>query len=120
VLLRQLVGGLGRTHALGDLLQPGQNLLDLPAAPDPEPTRRLRDRSPVQVSTRSPTPDSPRKVTGFAPKATPSRVISASPRVISAARELSPDSMPSATPTAIAMTFLSAPPSSTPTTSELV
>ena len=59
-------------------------------------------------------------MTGFAPSATPSRVISARPRVISAAREFSPDSRPSAMPTAIAITFLSAPPSSTPTTSAVV
>src|SRR5438034_2544206 len=43
------------------------------------PNVRLRDRSPVQVRTRSPTPAIPRKVSGFAPSATPSRVISASP-----------------------------------------
>ena len=52
-----------------------------------------------------------------APSATPSRVISASPRVISAARELNPSPSPSAMPVATAMTFLSAPPSSTPVTS---
>ena len=54
------------------------------------PTRRLRDRSPVAVSTRSPRPDRPMKVSARAPSATPRRVISARPRVISAARAFSP------------------------------
>ena len=64
-------------------------------------------------------PASPAKVSGSAPMATPSRVISASPRVISAARGLLPSPSPSRIPAAMAITFLSAPPSSTPTTSSL-
>ena len=79
------------------------------------PTVRLRDRSPVAVSTRSPSPDRPMKVSASAPRATPSRVISARPRVTSAARALRPRPMPSAMPVAIASTFLTAPPTSTPT-----
>src|SRR6266699_3792683 len=57
---------------------------------------------------------SPANVDGSAPSATPNRVISASPRVISAARVLWPIPSPSRMPAARAMTFLSAPASSTP------
>ena len=46
-------------------------------------------------------PASPAKVSGSAPIATPSRVISASPRVISAARGLCPSPRPSRIPAAI-------------------
>ena len=67
---------------------------DLRRAPCPRassrPTWRLRDRSPVAVSTRSPRPDRPMKVSARAPSATPSRVISARPRVTSAARAFRP------------------------------
>src|SRR5437773_1770622 len=55
--------------------------------------------------------------TSSAPSATPNRVISASPRVIRAARVLWPMPSPSKMPAARAMTFLSAPASSTPSTS---
>src|SRR6266545_668663 len=51
------------------------------------------------------------------PSATPRRVISARPRVISAARVLKPRPRPSRMPAASAITFLRAPASSTPTTS---
>ena len=54
------------------------------------------------------------------PSPCPSRVISASPRVISVARVLSPKPMPSAMPAAMAITFLTTPPTSQPTTSGLV
>src|SRR3569832_1559580 len=54
------------------------------------------------------------------PIATPSRMISARPRVTSAARALAPKPRPSAMPAAIASTFLTAPPTSTPITSSLV
>ena len=61
------------------------------------------------------------KVSARAPSATPSRVISARPRVISAARAFRPERrMPSAMPVAIASTFLTAPPTSTPTGSSEV
>ena len=60
------------------------------------------------------------KVIGSAPSAAPSREVSASPRVMRLALVLSPKPMPSAMPTARAMTFLTAPPSSQPTTSALV
>src|SRR3989442_5561724 len=52
------------------------------------PRLRLRDSAPVAVRMRSPIPASPAKVNGSAPSATPNRVISARPRVISAARGL--------------------------------
>ena len=54
------------------------------------------------------------KVFASAPSATPSRVISARPRVTRAARAFRPSCMPSAMPVAIASTFLTAPPTSTP------
>ena len=84
------------------------------------PSARLRERVPVDVSTRSPSPASPASVAGSPPSVTASRVISASPRVTSAARVFSPSPRPSARPVATAMTFLSAPPTSTPMTSRLV
>ena len=52
--------------------------------------------------------------------ASPSRVSSASPRVMTAARVLSPVPRPSAMPEAMAITFLSAPATSQPITSGLV
>src|SRR6266516_2652848 len=81
------------------------------------PSERFRDSGPVAVRIRSPIPARPANVAGSAPSATPSRVISASPRVISAARVLCPRPSPSRIPAARAITFLSAPPSSTPSTS---
>ena len=80
----------------------------------------VRDSGLVQVAIRSPMPVRPAKVSGRPPIATPSRVISASPRVISPARVLSPAPSPSPMPTAIAMMFLSTPPSSQPSRSVLV
>src|SRR5436190_22109179 len=85
--------------------------------PSATPRVRLRDRAPVAVRIRSPMPARPANVIGCAPSVTPSRVISASPRVIRAARVLNPSPRPSRIPAARAITFLSAPASSTPTTS---
>ena len=65
-------------------------------------------------------PARPAKVCWSAPSAAPSLEISASPRVISIAVVLTPRPMPMAMPTAIAITFLTAPPSSHPMTSGLV
>ena len=65
-------------------------------------------------------PASPLKVIGSPPMAMPSRLSSASPRVITAARVLSPVPRPSAMPEAIAMTFFSAPATSQPMTSWFV
>ena len=59
------------------------------------------------------------KVAACAPQASPMRLISARPRVSRAARLLCPSPSPSQTPAAMAMTFFSAPPSSTPSTSVL-
>ena len=56
----------------------------------------------------------------WAPIATPRRLISAIPLVISAAFVLSPQPSPSAVPAARAMTFFNAPPSSIPRISGLV
>src|SRR5581483_1727313 len=81
------------------------------------PSARLRLSCPREVRIRSPIPARPAKVSGSAPIATPSRVISARPRVRSAARGLWPRPRPSRMPAAMAITFLSAPPSSTPLTS---
>ena len=65
-------------------------------------------------------PARPASVCASPPIATPSRVSSASPRVITAARVLSPTLSPWAMPVAMATTFFSAPPSSQPITSWLV
>src|SRR3989442_11419193 len=81
------------------------------------PSWRLRERLPVHVRTRAPKPASPARGAGSAPSAPATRVISASPRVMSAARAFSPRPSPSTRPVAIAITFFSAPPVSTPTTS---
>src|SRR5712664_1212899 len=85
--------------------------------PSATPRPRLRDSAPVAVRIRSPRPANPAKVIGWAPSATPSRVISARPRVINAARVLNPRPSPSRIPAASAITFFKAPPSSTPITS---
>ena len=56
----------------------------------------------VAVSTRSPRPESPMSVSGFAPSALPNRVNSAKLRASRAARALSPRPMPSTIPQAMA------------------
>src|SRR6185503_3433724 len=71
----------------------------------------------VHVSTRSPSPVRPASVSRRAPAAQARRAISARPRVMSPACAFRPRPRPSATPAAMAMTFFSAPPISTPTTS---
>ncbi len=78
------------------------------------PRRWLRDSGDPHVAITSPIPARPAKVSGLAPAAMPSRVISARPRVISPALPLSPNPSPSAAPAAMATTFLSAPHNSTP------
>ena len=85
--------------------------------PSSWPTRWFRLSSPVQVRTRSPIPANPEKVSFRAPRATPSLVISTSPRVMSAALEFSPNASASTMPAAMAMTFFRAPATSTPVTS---
>ena len=71
----------------------------------------------MHVAIRSPIPASPAKVAGSPPSASPNRLISLSPRVTTVARVLSPVPSPSAMPEAMAITFLSTPPSSHPMTS---
>ena len=88
--------------------------------PSRTPNEWLRDSGDMQVAMRSPTPASPAKVTASPPRAVPSRIVSASPRVMIDALELSPMPSPSAMPTASAMTFLTAPQISVPTTSDAV
>src|SRR5260370_23805317 len=83
------------------------------------PTVRFRLRSPVQVNTRSPKPVRPDRVCALPPMATARRVISASPRVMSAAIALCPSPIPCNTPSPMATTFLIEPPTSTPIGSEL-
>ena len=84
------------------------------------PTVRLRLSGLVHVAIRSPNPVRPGNVRGSPPIATPSRVISARPRVSTIALVLSPSPNPSAMPAAMATTFFSAPPNSQPVTSGLV
>ena len=88
----------------------GEDLGQRFPAASARPTRRLRDRSPVQVSTRSPRPARPISVSRRPPSAADRRPVSASPRVISAARALWPKPRPSLAPAAIASTFFTAPP----------
>src|SRR5581483_180833 len=93
----------------------------IPAVVSPMPRRspkvRLRDSGEEQVATRSPRPARPISVNGSAPSVIASRAVSARPRVITEAVELSPYPRPTAIPTASATTFLYAPPISHPRTS---
>src|SRR3990172_5293124 len=82
--------------------------------PSASPNCRFLDRSPVHVNTKSPRPARPASVSARAPIATPSRAISRTPLVTSAANALCPKPSPSTTPAAMAITFLSDPPNSTP------
>ena len=88
--------------------------------PSCSPTVRLRLNGLRHVVTRSPIPASPANVWASPPIATPRRLSSANPRVITIARVLSPTPSPWAMPHAMATTFFSAPPSSQPMTSWLV
>ena len=115
----RLHGGAGQ-DALGDLA--GGVAISATERPRPSssPNVRFRDSGDWQVATRSPSPASPANVYGSAPSASPSRVVSARPRVISEAVAFAPRPSPTAMPTARAITFLVAPASSQPTTSALV
>src|ERR1041384_3792984 len=73
--------------------------------PSSSPTKRFRERLPVHVNTRSPSPASPINVSICAPSRRARRVISARPRVISAATLLEPNPNPAVIPAAIAITF---------------
>ena len=83
------------------------------------PARRLRPSGWKHVAIRSPIPARPENVSGSAPQASPSRVISTRPRVMRADLALSPRPRPSTAPAESAITFFAAPQSSTPITSPL-
>lgn len=87
--------------------------------PNDMPYEKLRDFGLEQVRTKSPNPESPDRVFCCAPSLVASLVSSANPRAIKAASALAPNCMERQTPTATAITFLSAPPNSTPTRSSL-
>jgi hypothetical protein len=116
---RPLHHGAGTVDTFGHMAQRLHRLL--PASglwPTPAPPCRLRDRSPVAVSTRSPKPLKPMKVSALRPG--PARAGHfGQPRVIKAARAFKPRPRPSHKPVAMASTFLTAPPTSTPTMSSL-
>mmetsp|Transcript_36970 Transcript_36970/g.52226 ORF Transcript_36970/g.52226 Transcript_36970/m.52226 type:complete len:238 (-) Transcript_36970:798-1511(-) len=88
--------------------------------PSRKPNFRFRDSGPKHVPKVSPTPDNPASVLGFAPKVSPSRLISPQPLVTKPLIAFVPSPRPSHIPAASAMTFLTAPPISTPMTSLLV
>mmetsp|Transcript_18161 Transcript_18161/g.45766 ORF Transcript_18161/g.45766 Transcript_18161/m.45766 type:complete len:212 (-) Transcript_18161:521-1156(-) len=81
------------------------------------PSCLLRERGPKQVPKVSPTPESPIRVDRLPPTAFATIVISRHPRVTSADIAFVPRPSPSHMPAAMAMTFLTAPPISTPMTS---
>ena len=84
-----------RAHALRhSAFEPARMSSSLCPCPSPMPTVRFRESDPVQVSTRSPIPESPARVSRRPPHATARRVISAMPRVISAALLLNPSPSP--------------------------
>ena len=103
-------------HALGDVTEPRkhrrQRLAVRKRQPDPAVAREIAGAGEHQVA------DAGESHERFRPAAErdAERVISASPRVISAARAFAPSRRPSLTPAAIAMTFFTAPPTSTPVT----
>ena len=103
-----------RGHALRDGPCLAHDLLHGVAPAQHHPHGPVPAEAPVQVSTRSPMPARPAKVSGRAPSATPRRLISASPRVMSAATALCPSSRPAADTRRQCDHILRAPPSSTP------
>ena len=66
----------------------------------------MREWTDEHVTTRSPIPVNPKKVSRLAPLTVPYKLISYSPRVINAARVLSPYPKPAIIPDATAITFL--------------
>lgn len=81
------------------------------------PSDMLRDVMEEQVSVRSPAPERPVTVSLLPPRASARNFISSMPRAINAARVFSAKPAPVIIPQAIAITFLTAPPISTPTRS---
>jgi hypothetical protein len=95
VLAGEAERGAGGEHAFSHFAAERiQDLRQLRPWPSAWPTVRLRLSEPVQVSTRSPTPERPARVSRRPPQATARRVISAMPRVMSAAAELWPRPTP--------------------------
>mmetsp|Transcript_1775 Transcript_1775/g.1688 ORF Transcript_1775/g.1688 Transcript_1775/m.1688 type:complete len:233 (-) Transcript_1775:447-1145(-) len=88
--------------------------------PNRYPNFRFRDSGPKHVPKVSPTPERPERVEGRAPRVSPKRLISAQPRVTKPLMALVPNPKPSHIPADRAMTFLTAPPTSTPMTSLVV
>src|SRR5260370_4216340 len=103
----------------GAVNSPSANLSRGGGSPRPRamPSAKLRDCGLEQVRIRSPRPASPAMGSLRAPQARPSRVSSEKPRVVRAACADAPNFLPTAIPAALASTFFSAPPSSTPPTS---
>ena len=79
-----------------------------PRMPISYPKLKFLDCEQPAVKTRSPRPHMPIMVPWRPPRAPDRRPISLSPRVISAARAPSPNSAPSITPEAMAITFFDA------------
>ena len=88
--------------------------------PNNIPARLFLECILVQVTIKSPIPESPANVSAFPPIAIPNLDISVIPLVISAALVLSPKPRPSDIPAANAIIFFNAAPISTPITSLLV
>ena len=111
---RELEHRTGGPHALGDHRRVTEDLVERTAPAELDTDPRLRLCSLVHVATRSPTPASPANVSGSPPTATPRRVSSASPRVMSAASRVVAEAEPGRGAAAIAITFFIAPAISQP------
>ena len=109
-----------RGHALGDVAElrqdPASGSPRASAKPDAPVARQVAGAGEHEVAQARRGPSASR---AGRPCAAASRPVSASPRVISAARALWPKPRPSLAPAAIASTFLTAPPISTPAMSSL-
>ena len=106
-----------RRHPLGDLRHRVEDLVDRLALADAVADHPIARERPKQVPKVSPTPERPKTVEDSPPVLVTSRRISPHPRVTSAAIAFVPSPRPSLIPAAIAMTFFTAPPISTPITS---
>jgi hypothetical protein len=118
--LRQAAGGGGGRDALRGLVEIPQGAFQRLPAGEGKPEAVIAAEGAVGGGDRSPSPARPLNVAARAPAATPRRVISARPRVSRPALVLFPKPRPSLIPAATAIGFFSAPPNSTPATSELV
>ena len=87
--------GGGAANAFGDLtVKAGEDFGEFAAFAKLDADGAIAERAPVQVRTRSPTPERPARVWRRPPQATERRVISAMPRVMRAAAEFEPRSRP--------------------------